>query len=70
MGWAWAAGLGARIRRSKRSGSGRAVVHSKHPKKEVNEALDYVDTLGHTVEQTAAGHKWGRVTVSIRKSCA
>jgi hypothetical protein len=40
-------------------------VHSKHPKKEVNEVLDYADMLGHKVEQTAAGHKWGRITCSL-----
>ena len=28
-------------------------------RKEVNEVLDYADMLGHKVEQTAAGHKWG-----------
>jgi hypothetical protein len=36
-------------------------VHPRHPKKEVNDALDYADQLGLEVEQTAAGHKWGRI---------
>jgi hypothetical protein len=35
--------------------------HPKHPKNEVNEALDHADALGHTVEQTAAGHTWSRL---------
>jgi hypothetical protein len=35
-------------------------VHPKHPKKEINDALDYAAQLGFVVEQTAAGHKWGR----------
>jgi len=37
-------------------------VHPKHPKKDVNEALDYADGQGFEVEQTSAGHKWGRIT--------
>ena len=45
-------------------------VHSKHPKKEVNEVLDYADILGHKVEQTAAGHKWGRITCSLGRAGA
>lgn len=40
-------------------------MHSKHSKKEVNEVLDYADMLGHKVEQTVAGHKWGRITCSL-----
>lgn len=36
--------------------------HLKHPKKEVNDALGYAAQLGFVVEQTAAGHKWGRIT--------
>lgn len=32
-------------------------MHLKHPKKEVNAALDYADSLQLTVERTAAGHK-------------
>jgi hypothetical protein len=39
-------------------------VHPKHPKKEVNEALDYADKQGLTVERTSAGHKWGRIRCS------
>ena len=39
-------------------------MHSKHPKKEVNEALDYADKQGLTVERTSAGHKWGRIRCS------
>jgi hypothetical protein len=42
----------------------REQVHPKHPKKEVNEALDYADRLGLLVERTSAGHKWGRVVCS------
>lgn len=41
-------------------------MHPKHPKKEINDALDYADQLGFGVEQTAAGHKWGRITCSCR----
>jgi hypothetical protein len=41
-------------------------VHPKHPKKEVNDALDYADQLGFVIEQTAAGHKWGRITCACR----
>ena len=37
-------------------------MHPRHPKKEVNEALDYADDHDFEVEQTTAGHKWGRVT--------
>jgi len=36
-------------------------VHPKHPKKEINEALDHADSLGLVVERTSAGHKWGRI---------
>jgi hypothetical protein len=36
-------------------------VHPRHPKKEVNDALDYADDCDFEVEQTAAGHKWGRI---------
>ncbi len=39
-------------------------MHPKHPKKEVNEALDYADKQGLTVERTSAGHKWGRIRCS------
>jgi hypothetical protein len=39
-------------------------VHPKHPKKEVNEALDYADKQGLRVERTLAGHKWGRIRCS------
>jgi hypothetical protein len=39
----------------------RRRVHPKHPKKEVNEALDYADQQGFEVEQTPSGHKWGRI---------
>ena len=35
--------------------------HPKHPKKEVNDALDYADQQGLDVERTTAGHKWGRI---------
>jgi len=37
-------------------------VHPCHPKKEVNEALDHAEQLGHLVERTASGHKWGRIS--------
>jgi hypothetical protein len=37
-------------------------MHPKHPKKEVNAALDYADSLQFAVERTVAGHKWGRIT--------
>lgn len=33
----------------------------KHPKTEINNALDYAARQGFVVEQTAAGHKWGRI---------
>jgi hypothetical protein len=37
-------------------------VHPKHPKKEVNDALDYADDLeDFDIERTVAGHKWGRI---------
>jgi hypothetical protein len=36
-------------------------VHPRHSKKEVNEVLDYADRQGFEVEQTAAGHRWGRI---------
>ena len=36
-------------------------MHPRHSKKEVNDALDYADQLGLEVEQTPAGHKWGRI---------
>ena len=36
-------------------------MHPKHPKKEINEALDHADSLGLVVERTSAGHKWGRI---------
>lgn len=39
-------------------------VHPKHPKKDVNDALDHADQLGFEVERTAAGHKWGRIKCS------
>lgn len=39
----------------------RTCVHPRHPKKEVNAALDYADGLQLTVERTVAGHKWGRI---------
>jgi len=38
------------------------VVHPRHPKQEINDALDYAESLGEKVERTAAGHKWGRIT--------
>lgn len=41
-------------------------MHPKHPKKEINDALDYADQLGFVVEQTAAGHKWGRIKCTCR----
>jgi hypothetical protein len=41
-------------------------VHPKHPKKEINDALDYAAQLGFVVEQTAAGHKWGRIKCTCR----
>jgi hypothetical protein len=41
-------------------------VHPKHPKKEVNEALDYADKQGLRVERTSAGHKWGPDQVQLR----
>jgi methionine aminopeptidase len=36
-------------------------VHPKHPKKEVNDALDYANQQGFEVERTVSGHKWGRI---------
>jgi hypothetical protein len=30
-------------------------VHPRHPKKEVNEALDHAERLGHLVERTVSG---------------
>lgn len=39
-------------------------MHPKHPKKEVNAALDHADSRGLNVEQTIAGHKWGRIVCS------
>ena len=36
-------------------------MHLRHPKKEVNAALDYADSVRFTVERTVAGHKWGRI---------
>jgi hypothetical protein len=39
-------------------------VHPRHSKKDVNEALDYADRLGLSVERTSAGHKWGRIVCS------
>ena len=36
-------------------------MHPKHPKKEVNEALDYADERDIEVEKTPSGHKWGRL---------
>lgn len=36
-------------------------MHPRHSKKEVNEVLDYADRQGFEVEQTAAGHRWGRI---------
>jgi len=36
-------------------------VHPKHPKKEINAALDHADSLELKVERTVAGHKWGRI---------
>ena len=41
-------------------------MHSKHLKKEINNALDYADQPGFVVEQTAAGHKWGRIKCTCR----
>jgi hypothetical protein len=43
-------------------------VHPKHPKKEVNDALDYADKQGLKVERTSAGHKWGRIGCSCGAS--
>lgn len=37
-------------------------MHPRHPKKEVNAALDYASSRRLTVERTVAGHKWGRIT--------
>jgi hypothetical protein len=45
-------------------------VHPKHPKKEVNDALDYADKQGLKVERTSAGHKWGRIGVQLRSFCS
>ena len=36
-------------------------MHPKHPKKQVNYALDYAAQHGFKVERTASGHKWGRI---------
>lgn len=36
-------------------------MHPKHPKKEVNAALAHADSRCFDVEQTTAGHKWGRI---------
>ena len=36
-------------------------MHAKHPKKEVNDALDYAARQGFTVERTVSGHRWGRI---------
>ena len=36
-------------------------MHAKHPKKEVNDALDYAARHGFTVERTVSGHRWGRI---------
>jgi hypothetical protein len=44
---------------------GENLVHPKHPKKDVDAALDYAEDLGHMVERTVAGHKWGRITCSL-----
>ena len=41
-------------------------MHPKHPKKEVNAALDYADSLQFAVERTVAGHKWGRIMCTCR----
>ena len=41
-------------------------MHPKHPKKEINDALDYAAQLGFVVEQTAVGHKWGRIKCTCR----
>jgi hypothetical protein len=41
-------------------------VHPKHPKKEVNEALDYADERDIEVEKTPSGHKVGSPQVHVR----
>ncbi len=33
----------------------------RHPKKDVEKALQYGEKDGWIVEQTASGHKWGKV---------
>ena len=43
-------------------------VHPKHPKKEVNDALDYADQQGFEVERTVSGHRWGRITCTCGAS--
>ena len=43
-------------------------MHPKHPKKEINDALDYAAQLGFVVEQTAAGHKWDRIQVHVQSN--
>lgn len=35
------------------------VPKGKHSKKEIENALQYVESNGWTVEQTARGHRWG-----------
>jgi hypothetical protein len=43
-------------------------VHPKHPKKEVNDALDYADQHGFHVGRTVSGHRWGRITCTCGAS--
>ena len=43
-------------------------MHPKHPKKEVNDALDYADQQGFDVGRTVSGHRWGRITCTCGAS--
>jgi arginyl-tRNA--protein-N-Asp/Glu arginylyltransferase len=40
-------------------------VHPKHPKKDVNDALDYADEQGFDIEQRRSGHAWGRINCGM-----
>ena len=44
-------------------------VRPKHPKKEVNDALDYADQQGFDVGRTVSGHRWGRITCTCGSVC-
>jgi hypothetical protein len=38
----------------------------KTPEERINDALDHAAPLGFVVEQTPAGHKWGRIKCTCR----